>query len=108
MSREKIDVLVDVPDEYRRFCDDYKDRSGCGQEVKIIRNARGKSVACEPVQIPCLDNDGNTVWCWVPHWVTCPEQREYALGFMRDKAESNAEWRRNNAKDDNSSRREYR
>ena len=98
MSKEKIDVLVDVDEKYRRFCDDYGDRTGCGQEVKIIRNANGKPVACEPVQLPCLDNDGNTVWCWVPHWIACPEQKEYAINFQRDKAESNAEWRRKNVK----------
>lgn len=97
-----IEVLRGVEDKWRRFCDDFGDRKGCGQEVKIKTNANGKKGAYEPVKIPCMDDDGKTVWAWVPHWVTCPNQKEYYIEFLRKQADKDYEYhakRKQNADD---------
>lgn len=91
MSEKKIDVLVDP--KKRFYCDDYKDRKGCDLELKPIKNEEtGRTTMCNPVQLPCLDRDGNTVWVYVPHWISCPEQFDYFLSFMRKQAQKQAEW----------------
>lgn len=93
---KKIDVLVNP--KKRFHCEDYGDRKGCGLEYKLIKQANGKTNSYSAVQIPCVDKEGNTVWVYVPHWFDCPEQEEYKLQFMRDKAKKNAEWAEKNAK----------
>lgn len=92
---ERVDILVNP--KKRFYCDDYGERKGCGQEIKLIRTTNGKTIACNPVQMPCLDREGNTVWVFVPHWITCPEQGDYRVSFMQDKADQNAEWAKKNA-----------
>jgi len=94
---KKVDILVNP--KKRFHCEDYNDRKGCGQEIKLIKTTKGKTVACNPVQVPCYDREGNTVWVFVPHWTTCTESREYFLDFMRDKAAENEKWLSENAKE---------
>lgn len=91
-NNNKINVQVGIKDENRRYCEDFKERKGCGQEVRIRTNAAGKKVACEPEKIPCLDDEGKTVWVWVPHWATCPEQKEYTLSFQHEKSQKRADY----------------
>lgn len=87
-------ILVDKDDQYRKFCDDHGNYTGCGQEIVLRKNARDKWIACEPVQLPCMDNDGNTVWVWVPHWITCSEQKDYLAKFMTEKSVKNLEYKK--------------
>jgi len=93
---KKVDILVNP--KKRFYCEDYGEKKGCGEEVKLIKTPKGKTVACTPVQIPCYDREGNVVWAFVPHWATCSEAREYFLDFMSQKAEENAKWFEENVK----------
>ena len=93
-----MDILVTA--EKRMYCDDYGERQGCGQEIKIIRNVKGKAIAVEPVQIPCYSKTGEVAWVWVPHWVCCPNNKEFSINFQRDKAREQEEWKARNGNDD--------
>lgn len=102
MSKEQI--TISEYESKKFYCEDYNDKKGCGVQFKHIRNeTTGKSTPCNPVQLPCLDKEGNTVYVYVPHWITCAENREYLHQYMRDKAEKQARWKEENSRGGNRS-----
>lgn len=102
IEAKKQDILVDP--KKRMYCDDFGDRNGCLQEIKIIENNKGRKIACNPVQLPCLDREGNTVWVYVPHWMTCPDSRQYFVDFMTQKAKEQYDYAQDRARNNEPTR----
>lgn len=86
----KIEILVGLSEEKRRFLDDFN------EEVKFIsytkKDGTASSEPCSPVQLPCRDKEGNTVWVYVPVRFYNPAHAEARVEFMRSKAKDQAEW----------------
>lgn len=70
-----------------KVCEDFKDRKGCGQPIKLIKTDKGKTEACEPHQIMVFGRDGVGQYMFVPHWIVCSEQRNSYLDWQEKKNE---------------------
>jgi hypothetical protein len=65
------------------FCEDFtgkdgKVRKGCGAQIKILKDAEGKTHRVTPVQIPCRGKEGELIYAYVPHFLTCETESEKA------------------------------
>lgn len=81
---------------------------GCGAEIIWIRTLAGKSIPCDPVQVPYWEKpkgrgkvvlrSGEVISCelannqrgpdgvgFVPHWSTCPRAEEFRKGAKEEK-----------------------
>ena len=81
---------------------------GCGAEIIWIRTLAGKSIPCDPVQVPYWEKpkgkgkvvtpNGEVLSCkfegepnkatgfgYVPHWGTCPRAGEFRKGAKEEK-----------------------
>lgn len=78
-----------------KHCDDWKDRKGCGREIKVLRfekDGQTKYETVDPVKFATFDRDGNLEMRFIPHWLVCGEQRARYEEYVEKQMEKNAQF----------------
>lgn len=53
---------------------------GCGQEIKWVKMASGKSMPLDgqpETKVQVKENIGEIITVYTPHWATCPKAKDF-------------------------------